>query len=65
MKENGAGAGSSATPARLKKRRRVRADELLVARRRAAEDVERRKEQMQAQIERVLLLSRALAAAHP
>uniref|UniRef100_A0A453BNV7 Uncharacterized protein n=1 Tax=Aegilops tauschii subsp. strangulata TaxID=200361 RepID=A0A453BNV7_AEGTS len=37
---------------------------LLVARRRAAEGVERRKEQMQAQVERVLPLSRALAAAH-
>ncbi|XP_044339307.1 spindle assembly checkpoint component MAD1-like isoform X4 [Triticum urartu] len=45
-------------------RRRARADELAVARRRAAEGVERRKEQMQAQIERVLPLSRALAAAH-
>uniref|UniRef100_A0A8R7R0H6 Uncharacterized protein n=1 Tax=Triticum urartu TaxID=4572 RepID=A0A8R7R0H6_TRIUA len=45
-------------------RRRARADELLVARRRATEGVERRKEQMQAQIERVLPLSRALAAAH-
>nr|XP_045086409.1 uncharacterized protein LOC109783172 [Aegilops tauschii subsp. strangulata] len=45
-------------------RRRARAEELLVARRRAAEGVERRKEQMQAQIERVLPLSRALAAAH-
>ena len=45
-------------------RRRAHADELLVARRRAAEGVERRKEQMQAQIERVLPLSRALAAAH-
>ncbi|XP_048527921.1 uncharacterized protein LOC125507377 [Triticum urartu] len=43
----------------------ARADELAVARRRAGEGVDRRKEQMQAQIERVLLLSRALAAAHP
>nr|BAJ87283.1 predicted protein [Hordeum vulgare subsp. vulgare] len=45
-------------------RRRARADDLAVARRRAAEGVERQKEQMQAQIERVLPLSRALAAAH-
>ncbi|XP_037472647.1 UV radiation resistance-associated gene protein-like [Triticum dicoccoides] len=45
-------------------RRRARADELLVASRRAAEGVERRREQMQAQIERVLPLSRALASAH-
>jgi UV radiation resistance-associated gene protein len=45
-------------------RRRAQADDLAVARRRAAEGVGRRKEQMQAQIERVLPLSRALAAAH-
>uniref|UniRef100_A0A452ZE37 Uncharacterized protein n=2 Tax=Aegilops tauschii subsp. strangulata TaxID=200361 RepID=A0A452ZE37_AEGTS len=45
-------------------RRRAQADELAVARQRAAEGVERCKEQMQAQIERVLPLSRALAAAH-
>ncbi|KAE8784221.1 hypothetical protein D1007_42137 [Hordeum vulgare] len=44
--------------------RRARADGLTVARRRAAEGVDRQKEQMQAQIERVLPLSRALAAAH-
>ncbi|KAE8800640.1 Thioredoxin-like protein 4B [Hordeum vulgare] len=42
----------------------ARADGLAVARRRAAEGVDRQKEQMQAQIERVLPLSRALAAAH-
>ncbi|XP_048533790.1 uncharacterized protein LOC125512744 isoform X2 [Triticum urartu] len=45
-------------------RRRARVDELAVARRRAAEGVEWCKEQMQAQIEWVLPLSRALAAAH-
>ncbi|XP_047044417.1 uncharacterized protein LOC124648752 [Lolium rigidum] len=43
---------------------RARADELAVRKRRAAEGVERRKEQLQAQIGRVLPLSRALAAAH-
>ncbi|KAM0864238.1 hypothetical protein ACQ4PT_044043 [Festuca glaucescens] len=41
-----------------------RADELVVRKRRATEGVERRKEQLQAQIGRVLPLSRALAAAH-
>ncbi|CAM0954898.1 unnamed protein product [Alopecurus aequalis] len=43
---------------------RARAEELVVRRRRSIEGVERRKEQLQAQIERVLPLSRALAAAH-
>uniref|UniRef100_A0ACD5TGK6 Uncharacterized protein n=1 Tax=Avena sativa TaxID=4498 RepID=A0ACD5TGK6_AVESA len=44
---------------------RARADGLVVGKRRAAEGVERRKEQLQAQmIDRVLPLSRALAAAH-
>ncbi|XP_047044574.1 uncharacterized protein LOC124648936 [Lolium rigidum] len=43
---------------------RARADELVVRKRRAAEGVERRKGQLQAQIGRVLPLSRALAAAH-
>ncbi|KAI4975408.1 hypothetical protein ZWY2020_049015 [Hordeum vulgare] len=44
--------------------RRARTDGLAVARRRAAEGVDRQKEQMQAQIERVLPLSRALVAVH-
>ncbi|KAE8781839.1 Thioredoxin-like protein 4B [Hordeum vulgare] len=44
--------------------RRARADGLAIARRRAAGGVDRQKEQMQAQIERVLPLSTALAAAH-
>ncbi|XP_062180214.1 vacuolar protein sorting 38-like [Phragmites australis] len=43
---------------------RVRAEEAVVGRRRALEGVERRKELLQEQIERVLQLSRALAAAH-
>ncbi|KAM0875501.1 hypothetical protein ACQ4PT_036729 [Festuca glaucescens] len=43
---------------------RARAEELVVRKSRAAEGVERRKEQLQAQIDRVLPLSRALAAAH-
>ncbi|KAL6609748.1 hypothetical protein ACP70R_039717 [Stipagrostis hirtigluma subsp. patula] len=43
---------------------RARAEEAVVGRRRALEGVERRKERLQEQIERVLPLSRALAAAH-
>jgi UV radiation resistance-associated gene protein len=50
-------------------RRRVelqqaRLEAAVVGRRRAARDVERRKEQLQERIERVMPLSRALAAAH-
>ncbi|KAL6619024.1 hypothetical protein ACP70R_034163 [Stipagrostis hirtigluma subsp. patula] len=43
---------------------RARAEEAVVGRRRALEGVERRKERRKEQIERVLPLSRALAAAH-
>ncbi|RCV17156.1 hypothetical protein SETIT_3G196900v2 [Setaria italica] len=42
----------------------ARAEEAVVGRRRAAQDVERGKERLQEQIERVLPLSRALTAAH-
>ncbi|OEL30073.1 hypothetical protein BAE44_0008903, partial [Dichanthelium oligosanthes] len=42
----------------------ARAEEAVVGRRRAAEAVERGKERLQEQIERVLPLSRALTAAH-
>lgn len=48
---------------RLERKQR-RAEEAVVGKRRAVEGVERRREQLQAQIERVLPLSRALAAAH-
>ncbi|XP_062231718.1 vacuolar protein sorting 38-like [Phragmites australis] len=43
---------------------RVRAEEAVVGRRRALEGMERRKERLQENIERVLPLSRALAATH-
>jgi UV radiation resistance-associated gene protein len=43
---------------------RARLEAAVVGRRRAARDVERRKEQLQERIERVMPLSRALAAAH-
>ena len=43
---------------------RARAEEAVVGRRRAAEAVERGKERLQEQIERVLPLSRALTAAY-
>jgi ABC-type transporter Mla subunit MlaD len=43
--------------------RRARVGELLVARRDAARGVDRRREQLQAQIDRVLRLSGAVAAA--
>ncbi|KAE8774476.1 Thioredoxin-like protein 4B [Hordeum vulgare] len=44
--------------------RRARADGFAIARRRATGGVDRQKEQMQAQIKRVLPLSMALAAVH-
>ncbi|KAI4994693.1 hypothetical protein ZWY2020_034334 [Hordeum vulgare] len=44
--------------------RGARADDLVVSRRGAADGVDRQKEQMHAQIERVMPLSRALVAAH-
>ena len=43
---------------------RARAEELVVRKRTSIEGVERRKEQLRAQIDRVLPLSRSLAAAH-